>query len=509
MLEDARVITIQSAMLVALGLLSAGFLVLLLLPLYRRRTERLQLQEIKRSLPMSEAEIRADKDRLRAEYAIRIHQLETRVDESRHLGARQHIELNRRDGKINTLEAEIAALRAGVDEHENARRVLEQTITDRLPKLEQRLVDARQLLADRDSEIERLSAIAEETATALDEARQINLQQREELMRTSASLTTRAARKRDSSSGAAFDAEVALRAELEALRSRNREQAQLISSLQAKLTRGEGVAGKVNGAAAGYAPNDANRSADLRYEAEISKLRSSLLEAEESLRAARSNANVDEISQKSLEKERSALKTRVEELEAEVLRQKASLLTYEAADRSDVAGKESKVAMKARLNALESATQSQGVTIQSLRAELAAANERMARQAAQFREELRRIGAGTVPVSTEPRVVKQPVMRRPSLAERMSAPKPVEVLGNGVDAEQSRRVSGFLKALSGGNAPREDGDSAVEALQSVAAKSSADAMPAGEPTREAGAEPRRSSLLDRISHAAKPLSSKS
>ena len=70
-------------MLVALGLLTAGFVILLILPFYRRRAERLAIAEVKRQLPMTEAEIRADKDRLRAEYAIRIHQLESRVDDGR------------------------------------------------------------------------------------------------------------------------------------------------------------------------------------------------------------------------------------------------------------------------------------------------------------------------------------------------------------------------------------------------------------------------------------------
>ena len=112
-------------MLVALGFLTAGFLVLLVMPFYRRRAERLAIAELKRTLPMSEAEIRAVTDRLRAEYAIRIHQLESRVDDAGHQAARQRIELNRRDGMISGLETEIAALRSTVEEHENARRVLE------------------------------------------------------------------------------------------------------------------------------------------------------------------------------------------------------------------------------------------------------------------------------------------------------------------------------------------------------------------------------------------------
>ncbi|MGD9783219.1 MAG: hypothetical protein AB7E80_02940 [Hyphomicrobiaceae bacterium] len=507
--SGTRVVSIQSAMLVALGLLVAGFVVLMVLPFYRRRAERLLLDRVKRSLPMSEAEIRADKDRLRAEYAIRIHQLETKVDETKHLGARQTIELNRRDGRINTLESEITTLRTSVEEHENARRVLEQTITDRLPKLEQRLVEARRLLVERDVEIERLTALSGETKSSLDEARQINKQQREELMRLNASLTTRAARSRDTG-GADFDAEVALRAELEALRARAREQAQTIAGLQGQIVRNEAAGAKST--SAGGSAEAMVRAAEARYEKEIAKLRSSLTEAEEALGAARSTVDVESVAIKGLEKDRATLKLRVEELEGEVSRQRAALAAYEAGQSSDTAIKESKVAMKARLGALESTVQSHLVTIQGLRAELAAANERMARQATHFRDELRRLGAGTTPVSAEPRSPAPVSARRPSLADRMSAPRPVAVAPTASDPEAGRRVTGFLKALSGGVTegeapPASSGQSAPSPAAAGngngahAPGEAADAPANGTPRESAPA--RRSGLLERISDASK------
>ncbi|MFX5480817.1 hypothetical protein ABTD95_19465, partial [Acinetobacter baumannii] len=65
--------TIGTAMLVGLGFLIALLLAALIAPAYRRRTVRLTTDALKRTLPLTEAEIRADKDRLRAEHAIRIH----------------------------------------------------------------------------------------------------------------------------------------------------------------------------------------------------------------------------------------------------------------------------------------------------------------------------------------------------------------------------------------------------------------------------------------------------
>ena len=99
--EDARVISIEMVMLAALGFLTAALLTLFLSPLYRRRVARLTTEFLKRSMPLTEAEIRADKDRLRAEYAIRIHKLEMKVEEAAEAAARQMVELNRRDAAIS------------------------------------------------------------------------------------------------------------------------------------------------------------------------------------------------------------------------------------------------------------------------------------------------------------------------------------------------------------------------------------------------------------------------
>lgn len=509
-------ITIQSAMLVALGLLTAGFVVLLLMPHYRRRAERLAVEEVKRQLPMTEAEIRADKDRLRAEYAIRIHQLEARVEEASQQAARQKIELNRRDGAISGLEGEIATLRGSLEEHENARRVLERTITDRLPKVEQRLAHARDMLSERDQEIERLTRTADQSSRALEEARQIHTQQRDELLRSSATLASRAARNRDQLADPRFDGEVALRSEIEALRARAREQAEMITRLQGLLARGGKTSdSKLNGEVA----EDETES---QKDREIASLRTRLAEAETSLKAAESVAEVDKAGQRKVGDEVRTLKSRNDKLSAEVARLKAALEIYEAAQKDDTAIRDSKVAMKARLGALEAEISSHNETIQSLRAEVAAANERLARQAAHYRDELRRLGAGTLPTSAEPRSVRDEPARRPSLAERMGAPRPVSLKAVAAAAADDARTAGYLKALSGrGNSDEAPSADAVVSLAEIASAAEAGKQGAaagkanapGEapsdtaPGSEEEATPRRrASLLDRISSASKTTS---
>ncbi len=84
-------------------------------------------------------------------------------------------------------------LRSELEEYENARRVLEQTITDRLPKVEFRLTEAKKLLQQRDREIANLTVSSSRQAQALEEATQINTQQRDEIQRLNQTLTARAA----------------------------------------------------------------------------------------------------------------------------------------------------------------------------------------------------------------------------------------------------------------------------------------------------------------------------
>ncbi len=77
---NALVITIQSAMLVALGFFTAGLIGFLLAPLYGRRSARLATEQLHATMPLTSMEIAADKDRLRATYALTIHKLEQKVE---------------------------------------------------------------------------------------------------------------------------------------------------------------------------------------------------------------------------------------------------------------------------------------------------------------------------------------------------------------------------------------------------------------------------------------------
>ena len=418
---DVPVITLQHVMLVALGFLLACLIVIALAPAYWARAVRLTTQRIRQSLPLTEQEIRADKDIIRAEFAIRIHKLEMQVEQARLAAARQQVELNRRDAAISALEREIERLTSALEEHQNARRVLEQTVTDRVPVIEQRLTEARKLLDERDREIAALNADPARNVRALDEAMQINAQQRAEIERLTTVLSTRAAHNRDGLSDPRFDGEVALRSEIEALRAKTRDQADVISRLQARLQGAAGTLEPLAGYAAGLNGAHPSSSAD----GELERLKQDLAEAEAALKSVRDKAEAGQASQAALEAQIQVLKATAEERASTIKRLEAALAEFEAnaSEGRSLSPKESKIALKARLRALQSQVDSQSELVQKLRAELAAANERLALQSTQFRDEMRRMGAGTLPASGQVRRSGAAGAKR-SLAERIGQAMP-------------------------------------------------------------------------------------
>ena len=404
-------ISIQTAMLVGLGFLIASFLVVLLTPAYRARTVRLTAERVRALLPTTEAELKADKDRIRADSALRVHRLETELDSLKFSAARQLVEVSRRDGLINSLTSDLDAARAELEAAQNARNVLEQTIADRLPRVEQRLLEAKKLLFQRDREIAGINQDAERTQRALVEAVQINAQQRSEIDRLNMIISTRAAQNRDGLSDPTFDAEIALRAEIEALHARTRDQASAIDNRA--------------GNSAVPARDGEIAAADDASLPEVVRLQRALQRAESALKAMKDVAAAgrdDEARHEALLRQRDQ---QVEEQAQEIARLKGALAAFEDdnGDNRALSIKDSKIAMKSKLSSLQILADQQSETIRKLRAEVAATNERLARQAQHFMEEMRRLGVGTLPTSAQPRRPVSAAERR-SLKQRISEAKP-------------------------------------------------------------------------------------
>ncbi|MGL5446082.1 MAG: hypothetical protein ACRDBL_02095 [Rhabdaerophilum sp.] len=74
---------IEQILFFGLGALAAALIWLILLPAFWRRATRITRAAIERDLPLTSNEIAAEHDRLRAEHAVRIGQMETRLERIR------------------------------------------------------------------------------------------------------------------------------------------------------------------------------------------------------------------------------------------------------------------------------------------------------------------------------------------------------------------------------------------------------------------------------------------
>lgn len=97
---------IELIMFFALGFLAASLIALVLLSAVWHRAVRLTTKRIEGAIPVSMAEIQADKDQLRAEFAMSTRRLETSVDQLKLKTTEQFAELGRKNDTIRKLKTE-------------------------------------------------------------------------------------------------------------------------------------------------------------------------------------------------------------------------------------------------------------------------------------------------------------------------------------------------------------------------------------------------------------------
>ncbi|QCI63806.1 hypothetical protein [Phreatobacter stygius] len=117
--------TIETAMVFALGFLLAALLALGLLGAVWRRAVRLTTRRVENAIPLSMAEIKADKDQLRAEFAVASRRLEMNAEALRGKVNDQIVELARKTEAIRDLNAELAAKAAAISGLEAGKAALE------------------------------------------------------------------------------------------------------------------------------------------------------------------------------------------------------------------------------------------------------------------------------------------------------------------------------------------------------------------------------------------------
>jgi hypothetical protein len=105
---------IETIMYLGIGFLFAGLIGVAFMPLVHGRAVRLTIRRLEAALPQSMEEIRADKDLLRAEFAMSMRRLEMSVEQLKTKSTSQLAELGRKGDAINRLKVERDALKVEI-----------------------------------------------------------------------------------------------------------------------------------------------------------------------------------------------------------------------------------------------------------------------------------------------------------------------------------------------------------------------------------------------------------
>lgn len=172
---------VQSILFFLLGFLCAGFLVVLIAPAAWRRAVALTKKRIQAAMPLTSTEIAADKDRLRAEFAVTARRLEMDAKISKEMANDRFIEINRIREELKLAVSETIQKAETIA-------TLEATGSDLQAQLQQRAAEIERLseklaklegeVAKKKEEIEKLDRLYEE-ASFSSSNRQIELVARE------------------------------------------------------------------------------------------------------------------------------------------------------------------------------------------------------------------------------------------------------------------------------------------------------------------------------------------
>src|SRR5215831_13771687 len=122
---DPEAFMIEIGMYFGIGFLCASLFGLIIIPLVHNRATRLTRRRLEAATPLSIAEIQADKDHLRAEFAMSTRRLELTVDQLKARSTGQLSELSKKSEAIATLKHELTektAAMAAIEAREKALR---------------------------------------------------------------------------------------------------------------------------------------------------------------------------------------------------------------------------------------------------------------------------------------------------------------------------------------------------------------------------------------------------
>jgi chromosome segregation ATPase len=162
---------VEPIMYLAIGFLVSMLLGLMIVPLVHNRAVRLTTRRMEAATPLSMAEIQADKDQLRAEFAMSARRLEMSVDQLKHKTTSQLAELGKKSDAINRMKLELGEKNATIFSLEAREKAMKEQLrateeefaakTTALRQAEKALSDKQTELAKLNTELSDRSIMAE------------------------------------------------------------------------------------------------------------------------------------------------------------------------------------------------------------------------------------------------------------------------------------------------------------------------------------------------------------
>lgn len=163
---------IEIIMYFALGFLAAGLLALMIIPAIWRRAVRLTRRRIEGATPLTMAEIKADKDQLRAEFAMTTRRLEKNIEALKTKATEQIVDINRKRALIDNLSKERGgqeeALALLEDRQSDLRQDMRET-EESLAETASKLRETERKLADKQADLDKTNRELEATGSVVNE----------------------------------------------------------------------------------------------------------------------------------------------------------------------------------------------------------------------------------------------------------------------------------------------------------------------------------------------------
>jgi chromosome segregation ATPase len=152
---------IEPIMYFGIGFLAAALIALLFFPLVHNRAVRLTVRRLEAATPLTIAEIRADKDQLRAEFAMSMRRLEMSVEQMKAKTTAQLAELGKKTDAINQLKRELGEKTATIFKFEERDKTLIEQMRTTEEEFELKsssLRETERVLSEKEAELAKLVA---------------------------------------------------------------------------------------------------------------------------------------------------------------------------------------------------------------------------------------------------------------------------------------------------------------------------------------------------------------